>query len=124
MDIILEATELKYPGKNVHFHPDKLTAFSHLDSNPFGHIGEMASYSIYTGKDLLILTSTSKGFTRKFYSEQWNELKMSDLPQIKKNLYEMILPFTKLERSFPKTEKYQKLDEENIEMLKSLGYIE
>lgn len=124
MDIILEATGLAYSGKNVFFHPDVPFAFGHLDPHPANPIGEKARFSTYTNLGYLTLVRTANGFFKLFDHNQASKVGIPDLLQIEKNLSEMILPFTKLERIFSKTEKYQKLDEKNIEMLRSLGYIE
>lgn len=124
LHITLEYTGLEYPGKKEFFRPDTSIAFSHLDSKPGKRIGEGASVSIYSNQSRLILNRSSDRFIKQFYWDQGGEMEISDLLQIDKTLSEMIVPFTKLERIFAKTEKYRKLDEKNIEMLKSLGYIE
>lgn len=125
MDIILEATGLEYPSKNILFRPDVPIAFSHDDPRPASPIGKVASFSICANQCQLILERTSDGFIKQLYRDQGSEAGIfDDLLQIEKTLSEMILPFRKLERVFTKTERYRKLDEKNTEMLKSLGYIE
>lgn len=123
MDIILEATGLEYPGKKVLFQHDFSVAFGHLDTNPDAPIGKRVIFSTYTNQGQLILTRTPNGLVKRFDYDQINTLGISDLLQIEKNLSDMVSPFAELERVFPITKEYQKLDEKNIEMLKSLGYI-
>jgi len=71
-----------------------------------------------------LVISTLTGFLKTFDTDQASNVRIFDLLQIEKSLSEKILPFTELERVSSKSGKYQKLDEKNIEMLKSLGYIE
>ena len=123
MDIILEVAGLKYPDDTLCFRPDLPVTFGHLDLKPGALIGEGATYSVYSNQDRLILARAADGFSKIFYHDQAEKAEISDLLQIEKTLSDMISPFTKLERVFPKTGKHQVLDEKNIEMLKGLGYI-
>jgi len=124
IDIILKATGLEYPGKKVYYRPDFPVAFGHLDPHSRNPIGEHVRFSNYSNQGHLILVRTSSGFVKRFTQDQSNEMTIFDLLRIEKDLSETILPFIKLERIFSKTKEYQKLDEKNLEMLKSLGYIE
>ena len=125
MDIVLEATGLEYPGKNVFFRPDIPIALSHLDIIPNKRIGEDVRFGVYTNQDLLFLKGTPEGiFYKQFYQDQADFVEISNSLQIDKTLSGMLLPFTKLERVFAKTGTFNKLDGKNIEMLKILGYIE
>ncbi len=123
MDIILQSVGLKNPGKGIFFHSNTPAAFCHLDSRPEGEIGKWARFGVFTNSNFLILKRTSYGITKQLYQEQVSDVEIYDLLQIERTLSELITPFTKLKRIFPKTNKLQRLDEENREMLKSLGYI-
>ena len=124
MDIILAATGLVHPDKELFFYPNRSVAFSHLDPSPVVPIGTIATFGTCSHQGMLLLKLRSEGYTKQFLKQQGGEKNIADLLQIEKNLSEMIGPFMKLVRVFPVTGKYQRLDENNIEMLKSLGYIE
>ena len=98
-------------------------AFGHLDPHPINPIGEKASFSIYSNQSYLTLTKTTDGFSKLFNKDRASAMSIVDLLQFEQPLSENIVPFTNLKRVYRKTEKYQKLDEQNIELLKSLGYI-
>lgn len=124
MDIILKAAGLEYPGKKKVFFSDSSVAFSHLDASPEMPIGEGASFSIFTDQALLLLNLRPGGFTKHCFKQRGIEKSLPEMFKIEADLSERIVPFMKLERVFPVTGKYEKLDKSNIEMLKGLGYIE
>ena len=124
MDITLEYTGLEHPKKDLFFRFDPPAAFAHHDSSPESERAKWPSFSAYLDQSQLILEETFDGFTKKYYLKKNGAVGISDLPPIERCLSEMILPFTNLCSVFTKTGTYYKLDEKNIEALKSLGYIE
>ena len=124
MDIILNAAGLDYPGKKQFFHPGDNLAFSHLDASPESPVGTQASFSIISEQALLLLTFRSGGFTKHYITQKAMGENIDERFGIEQVLSRKIMPFVRLERVFPTTGKYQKLDENNLEMLKGLGYIE
>ena len=124
MDIILNAAGLDYPGKKQFFHPGDDLAFSHLDALPESSVGTQASFSIISEQALLLLTFRSGGFTKHYITQKAMGENIDERFGIEQVLSKKIMPFVRLERVFPTTGKYQRLDENNMEMLKGLGYIE
>ena len=124
MDIILNAAGLDYPGKKQFFHPGDDLAFSHLDASPESSVGTQASFSIISEQALLLLTFRSGGFTKHYITQKAMGENIDERFGIEQVLSQKIMPFVRLERVFPTTGKYQRLDETNMEMLKGLGYIE
>lgn len=124
MDIILKATKLDHPGKKNVFYTDTSAALSHLDALPEVPVGSKASFGIFSDQAMILLTRRTAGFDKHFRKQRGIEKNISELLEIEDDLSERIVPFMNLERVFPKTGKHEKLDEDNIEMLKGLGYIE
>jgi len=124
MDITLEYTGLEHPRKELLFRSDIPAAFAHHDSSPERKKAKWPSFGAYADQSYLILQEIFDGFIKEYYLKKTGEVGISELSQIEQCLSEIIYPFTDLRSVFTKTEKYYKLDEKNIEALKSLGYIE
>ena len=123
MGIILEVAGLENPNKEISFKHSFSAAFSHLDPNPEAPAGKYTLFGLYAEEGALVVTHTPDDLIKRFYHNKAGSMSATDVLLTEKNLSEKIISFTMLERIFSMTGTYQKLDEYNIEMLKSLGYI-
>jgi hypothetical protein len=123
-DLIVTMAGLQYPENVPHFRPEIPAVFGHLDNNPATPVGVETGYSIYGSQNWLVVSHNHEEFKKEFHHFRKGNSGLPQLLEHENYLAENIGPFMGLERVFPFTDSRKQLDDKNIEMLKSLGYIE